>query len=270
MDVLHEKKQRLEEILGKMGRVMVAFSAGVDSTFLLKIAHDVLGDGAVAVTAATRAFPKQEFKAAEDFCKEEGIEHLVVPCEDLVEKIFRKNPPDRCYFCKYALFSRFQELARARGAAYVAEGSNTDDMGDYRPGLRAVAELGICSPLKEAGLSKAEIRVLSQELGLSTWDKPSRACLASRFVYGEAITWENLELVDRAEAYLLALGFSQVRVRVHGNLARIEVEPSQFATLFQNGISQEIHEYFRRLGFAYVTVDLAGFQSGSMNRVLDV
>ncbi len=268
MDALHEKKQYLENYLRELGSVAVAFSSGVDSTFLLRVAHDVLGDKAIAVTALSCSFPKRESKEAENFCQKEKIEHIFVESEELSLEGFRENPENRCYLCKHGLFTKIRSLVEERGISYIAEGSNTDDEGDYRPGLAAVAELGIKSPLREAKLSKAEIRELSKELGLSTWDKPSFACLASRFPYGEEISEEKLSMVDRAEQRLLDLGFHQVRVRIHGNIARIEINREEFEKIIQPELAESINRYFCELGFVYVTLDLSGYQMGSMNKTL--
>ena len=270
MDALHEKKQNLENYLRALGSVTVAFSSGVDSTFLLKVAHDVLGEKAAAVTARSRSFPARELEEAKAFCEANGIEQIIVESDELSIEGFRRNPENRCYLCKRALFAKIQGIARERGFACVAEGSNMDDNGDYRPGLTAVAELGVKSPLREAKLTKADIRALSRELGLPTWDKPSFACLASRFVYGETITEEKLAMVDRAEQRLLDLGFRQVRVRIHGNIARIEIERSQFEKILEPETADQINRYFRELGFLYVTLDLGGYQMGSMNKTLDI
>lgn len=269
MDELHEKFERLRARLASYGRVAVAFSAGVDSTFLLKVAHDLLGDRALAVTASSALFMRRDLVEGEEFCRAEGIRQIIVETDELAVEGFRENPPDRCYICKRDLFSRMIAAARREGVETVAEGSNLDDMGDYRPGLRAIAELGVVSPLWEAGLTKADIRALSRELGLRTWDKPSCACLASRFAYGEEITAEGLERVEAAEEFLREMGFGQVRVRVHGNIARIEAEPVRLPELTEPEMASRINERLRSLGFMYVAVDLGGYFQGSMNRALE-
>ena len=270
MDELHEKKQRLEEYLRGLGSVAVAFSSGVDSTFLLQMAQNVLGDKAIAVTARSCSFPARELNEATEFCRTHGIEHIIVESEELSIEGFSQNPKNRCYLCKKELFTKFKNIAKERGISFVAEGSNTDDNGDYRPGLIAVAELEVKSPLREAKLSKAEIRQLSKEMGLPTWDKQSFACLASRFVYGETITEEKLSMVDKAEQCLLDMGFHQVRVRIHGNIARIEIDRSEFERIIQPDTARELNAYLRELGFLYVTLDLDGYQMGSMNKTLDL
>lgn len=268
MDALHEKYNDLKQKLLGMGGVAVAYSSGVDSTFLLKTAHDVLGDRAIAVTIRSGLFPDRELQNARSFCRREGIDQILVDIKEMEIKGFRENPKNRCYLCKKELFTRICQEAAARGIYEVAEGSNLDDMGDYRPGLMAVTELGIHSPLREAGLTKAEIRALSKELELPTWDKPSSACLASRFVYGETISEEKLRMVDRAEQLLLDLGFHQLRVRIHGTMARIEVLPEEFPKLISEEIRQRVNAELKRLGFSYVTMDLKGYRTGSMNETI--
>lgn len=268
MDALHEKKLKLEEYLKELGSIAVAYSSGVDSTFLLKVAKDVLKDNVIAVTARSASFPKRELDEATEFCKKEGIRQLFVDIDEMSIEGFRKNPVNRCYYCKHEVFTRITEAAVNCGIKYVAEGSNIDDNGDYRPGLKAVEELGIKSPLRYAGLTKSEIRALSKELGLPTWEKPSFACLASRFVYGEAITEEKLGMVDRAEQMLLDLGFKQFRVRVHGNIARIEVLPEEISKLMEETVRSAVYKRFKEIGFDYVTMDMAGYRTGSMNETL--
>ena len=268
MDDLHAKKHKLEEYMKELGSIAVAFSSGVDSTFLLKVAKDVLNDKAIAVTARSHSFPKRELDEATAFCEKEGIRQFVIDSEELSIEGFSSNPKNRCYLCKHELFTKIKDVAAENGIEYVAEGSNIDDNGDYRPGLKAVEELGIKSPLRYAGLTKADIRKLSKEMGLPTWDKPSFACLASRFVYGEKIDEKKLGMVDSAEQLLLDLGFKQVRVRIHGNIARIEVMPEEIGKLTEEKVRNEVYKTLKDIGFDYVTMDLAGYRTGSMNETL--
>ena len=267
MDLL-EKHEKLKKIIKDCGRLAVAFSGGVDSTFLLYTAKEVLGDDAVAITAVSCLFPARESSEAKEFCREHGIKQLFPETDPLSIEGFDDNPPDRCYICKRGIFGKILDAASSLGIDHVAEGSNTDDTGDYRPGMRAVKEMGILSPLKEAGLSKGDIRILSREAGLPTWNKPSFACLASRFVYGEKITEERLKMVDRAEQFLLNAGFTQFRVRIHGNLARIELLPEELGRLLAPELRDEIYNSIKNIGFDYVTLDIKGYRTGSMNEVL--
>ena len=264
---LDKKLNKLREYLRSLGSVAVAFSSGVDSTFLLKVAHEELGDKAIAITATSCSFPKRESDEASNFCKLNGIKQITVVSEELNIPEFRHNPVNRCYLCKKELFTKIISLAKENGIAYVCEGSNMDDNGDYRPGLKAVAELGVKSPLRECQLYKEEIRELSKKLKLPTWNKQSFACLASRFAYGEEINEKKLGMVDKAEQTLLDLGFKQLRVRIHGeNLARIEVLPSELEKLLS--LRQEITKALKDAGFAYITMDLQGYRTGAMNEVI--
>ena len=266
--LLETKYDHLRKILKSMGSVAIAFSGGVDSTFLLKVAHDVLGDSAAAITASSSFFPQRERQEAIAFCQSEGIRQIVVEVDELEVEGVRQNPPNRCYLCKKDLFTRIKNLAAENGLNYVAEGSNLDDNGDYRPGMIAIKELEIASPLREAGLWKSEIRAISKRLQLPTWEKPSFACLASRFVYGETITTEKLLMVEKAEAFLLEKGFHQLRVRIHGMMARIEVLPEDISRLTETTLREEIVRKFAEFGFSYTTLDLQGYRTGAMNEVL--
>lgn len=259
----------LKDYLRSLGSVAIAFSAGVDSTFLLKVAHDVLKDNAIAVTVRSDSFPTNEYNEADAFCKKEGIRQFIYESHELDLEEYAANPKNRCYICKRRIFSGIIEIAKANGITNVAEGSNMDDLGDYRPGLEAIKELGVLSPLRKAGLYKAEIREYSRELGLPTWDKASFACLATRIPYGEKITAEKLKMVEKAENLMAELSFKQYRVRVHGNIARIEVPSSDIPRLVQEDVRNKIVTKFKEFGFAYVSLDMQGYRTGSLNEVID-
>lgn len=263
-----EKFERLKEILGGMERALVAYSGGVDSTFVLKVAHQVLGEGVLAVTAVSETFPSAELEEATELAGTMGVAHRLIETHELKRPGFAENPPDRCYFCKTELFEKLSELAQELGYDSVLDGSNVDDLGDWRPGTKAAREHGVRSPLQEAGLNKEEIRALSLELGLPTWEKPSFACLSSRFPYGDTITLEKLKQVDAAENLLRSLAFKQFRVRHHGDIARLELGPAEFERLFTDGLKEKVTEGLKALGYCYVTLDLEGFRSGSMNEPL--
>ena len=268
MATAEEKLERLKDILGEMQGALVAFSGGVDSAFLLKVAHAVLGQRALAVTATSETFPKAELDEAQELARSIGAAHRLITTRELQRPGFADNPPERCYFCKTELFGRLTALAEELGYEYVLDGSNTDDLGDWRPGARAAREHGVRSPLQEAGLNKTEIRLLSRSLGLPTWDKQSFACLSSRFPYGDRITVEKLQQVDAAENVLRSLRFKQYRVRHHGDIARLELGPSDLERLFRDDLVGKITRDLKALGYCYVTVDLEGFRSGSMNEPL--
>jgi uncharacterized protein len=266
---VEEKFVRLKEIFLSMGRVVVAYSGGVDSTLLLRVAKESLGEAhVVAVTALSPLYPDRELAGAKRMAQEMGVKHILIESNELEIDGFSKNPSNRCYFCKKELFEEMQNLARNEAISFVVEGSTLDDEKDHRPGRKAIQELGIRSPLQEARFTKEDVRELSRTLGLPTWDKPSFACLASRFPYGEEITPEGLRMVDEAENFLFSLGFKQVRVRHYQSLARIEVYPEEMSRLMNGSLREKVVNCLKKIGYRYVTLDLQGFRSGSMNEVL--
>lgn len=266
---IRPKYEHLQDILTEMKTVMVAFSGGTDSTFLLKVAKDVLKENVWAATALSETVPEHEKKDALGFAKELGVKHLCINSEELKLPEFIKNPTDKCYICKKLRFGELVKMARTKGIAWVADGENLDDGDDYRPGSRAAVELGVRSPLKEAGLTKAGIRFISKELNLSTWNKPASACLASRIPYHQPITAEKLGQVDKAEMYIRGLGLSlQVRVRHEGDTARIEVGNEDLQKFIETNTKNTIVTYFKSLGFKFIALDLEGYSTGSLNRVI--
>ncbi len=262
-------KLKIEDLvhhLASLDSLLVAFSGGVDSAFLLVMARQVLGEKVVGATASSIIHPVRETAEAKDFARKRGISHIVFPSEELSVSGFVANSPDRCYLCKKSLFEKLFEIAREKGIKHVAHGANLDDLADYRPGFRAAKEAGVIAPLIDAQLGKEEIRFLSKEMGLSTWDRPAMPCLATRFPYGSPITEENLKMVEDAESFLVEQGFKVVRVRHHGSLARIEVGRSEMENIMNEGLGKAIVEEFRTIGFEHVALDLEGYVSGSLNR----
>lgn len=268
MDNLEQKYNQLKEIIEGYGSVLVAFSGGVDSSLLLKAAVDALKENTLGVTIAGELYPPGEAEEAAELARLIGSEHMIIENEDLDNPTFTNNPPDRCYHCKKNEYGKIFEVARERGIKVVVDGVNTDDLSDYRPGLRAGIELGVYSPLMDAGLNKEEIRALSRKLGLPTADKPANPCLATRFPYGTPITTQGLRQVGAAEIFLRKLGIPQVRVRHHGNLARIEVPDAYLRFVVEH--ASEVESKLKKLGYTYVSLDLLGYRTGSMNETLNI
>ena len=264
-----EKLENLKKMISEMGHVLIAFSGGVDSTFLLKVCVDVLGrENVIAVTASSPTYQMDEMEEAKKIAQFFGVKHVIIHTNEMGNEKFLSNTVERCYFCKKELFSKLKEIAAEHGIKHVLDASNADDSLDYRPGMKAARELGIKSPLLEAGITKEEIRKFSKEMGLPTATKPSQSCLASRFPYGEKITEEKLKMVAEAEKFLKELGFKVVRVRHHGNIARIEVDKNEMVRLMEERIRKKIYERLKEIGYTWVCLDLMGYRSGSMNEAI--
>lgn len=266
--VLYHKLDELKMAIRKMNNLAVAFSGGVDSTFLLKVAHTELKENVMAVIAHSPTYPEREFNEAIEFVKDNHIHYEVIFSEELTAVEFTSNPTNRCYYCKKELFSKIIDIAKENGMQNVADGTNFDDTEDFRPGMIATKELNVISPLLDAGLTKSDIRILSKEMALSTWNKPSFACFATRFPYGQEITPSKLKMVEKAEQFLIDQGFRQVRVRHHGDVARIEVAPEERQKFFNEELLDSVYKELKTIGFLYVSLDLKGYRTGSMNETV--
>ena len=264
-----EKWDRLRSLLRDMNLAVLAYSGGVDSSVLLRAASEVLGQNLIAVTAISETYPPAELEPAKEFAASLGVRHRILATDELIRDEFSRNSPDRCYHCKQELFGKLRQIADSEGIAFILDGSNTDDLRDYRPGRKAAAAFSVRSPLAEAGLSKQDIRDLARKMGLPMWDKPSLACLSSRIPYGTPITRELLTNIQAAEDIIRSIGIRQVRVRHHGDTARIEVEPQDLVLLASGDVRQRVVDAFKELGYVYVCLDLEGYRTGSMNAVLD-
>jgi pyridinium-3,5-biscarboxylic acid mononucleotide sulfurtransferase len=267
-DALEEKEQRLRSLVRSYDSLIVAFSGGADSAYLAYVAHNELGERALAVTGDSASYPTFQRELADRLTKQFGIPHEIVFTEEFEDTNYTSNPPNRCYYCKNELYAKLAELAQTRGFAIICDGSNADDVGDYRPGRQAAREIGVQSPLEECGLTKAEIRELSRRRGLPTWNEPASACLSSRVPYGQVVTIEKLSMVDKAEIALKELGFRQVRVRHHGEVARIEVAEEELPRALDSEMAGRMSAALKALGFRYVALDLEGYRTGSLNEVL--
>jgi len=268
-DILEKKVNRLKAILQKMESFAIAFSGGVDSTFLLAVASGLPDIDIMAITASSPMIPSWEIKEAKEMAARLKVKHKIIKIDPLEDPSLRENPPERCYICKKGLYTKFLKLAKEQGLRYLADGTNHDDLKAYRPGLKALKELGVKSPLAKVMLTKGDIRKYSKIMGLPTWDAPALACLATRIPYNEEITIEKLEMIDRAEEFIRSLGFRQMRVRCHYPTARIELDPADISRLLESPIRKKVVKRFKDIGFGHITIDMEGYRSGSMDEQKD-